>query len=711
MVRDIHEKCGIMMAACANGIIKSINGVDWKQTSLTLPCESICSIGGDSWVAGGYPKQSSGVSDYVLDNPASWISNDNGVTWNKLQFFKNNKLTPIAIATMPHAEYKNVPSHDCVLFGCRDNGGLWVRYYDTKTGTHKYYNPDIFKKGYVSVLSICHHKSSGWTFVGLDKPVNMHTVWMTKDCSKWYPVYSTTGQVENVNVIDSEDNSYIFISDSAITGYVWNDMKSLEFALHLHYRQIYNLDENGSADGGSVGGEAFDMNKKILNLAWNSSKNSTFIENLNEGGVWGTDNYIIKDSAVIRYSDGTEGLAVVHEKGIGIINSNTPNTETIIHSYHVYSNPNDTTSELVYVGAPFRIEVNQNGELSVGHIFRHFIAYFPSQVWAANQGYNTDNVTDGHVWCGNTNNYRNAEFGIDCISIPNTHYKLHPEYYKATESTLHIHSAKGNSVVSSNECVVKKLNSNGDAKTMVEKESTYLLNSDSYTSQNNGSWLSNTTSGLWQGFGGMVTGAPLTTGDVQMLPAYNSNGDETTGTFNGYYFGSEITQWAIGLMITSADNTLRNVYSNNIENHIGRWNLGINVRNGMATISYNGDTILHDTGIVWQPNQRLVFAYYRGYAFLANAVTHECIKVNTSGLNTLLKVGGSSARFWTNGGINQFSNVDNQIIDLTAIKSATPEFDVLESVSTYNWVIKSNFENSISRSIIGEKYTSTLTNN
>lgn len=304
VIYDMDERGGIAMAASENGIIKSFNGNDWNITSLNLPCETIRAIGGESWIAGG--------SD---TNISTWISYNNGNSWDKLHFFTNNGLTPSDIVSMPHPEYINVPSHDITVFGCKNDGGLWVRYYNAETGTYKYYNPHLLKKGYISVLSLCYHKSSGWLFAGLDKKVNGYTVWMTKDCTKWYPVYATTGQVKGINVIDSNDNSYIFISDTNKNGYVWADLNTLEEALQAHYN-VWKQD--GS--------------QMTFNITWKESTNSTII-NPKEGHWSSSYSLQFSRSKTIKCADGSETLLMVHSDGIGSINSYTPSTETIIYSY------------------------------------------------------------------------------------------------------------------------------------------------------------------------------------------------------------------------------------------------------------------------------------------------------------------------------------------------------------------------------------------
>lgn len=645
VIYDIDERGGIMMAASANGIIKSSNGENWRATSLDIPCETIRAIGGERWIASG---------------SSTWISSNNGDSWNKLHFFSSNDLIPSDVVSMPHPEYGSVSSHDITVFGCKNNGGLWVRYYDDKTGGHKFYNPNLFTKGQVSVLSLCYHKTSGWLFAGLDKKINGYTAWMTKDCTKWYPVYTSNGDVTSINVIDSKDNSYIFISDSNVSGYKWGDLKTLEMALY-DYHSLLNYDSNGNH-----------IVKVLSNMTWKNSSAST-ITNASSGYWISSYSLSFTKSKTIKSTDGNETLLMVHEKGIGAVSSANPSIENIIYSYV-------TENEESITGYPQALSINQNGLLIVGH-----------------------NIHPDYVDGKDISLYSQP---IDNVSFAGSYYILSNDYYKATEGSLHTHSSHSTSKISSNECISKKLETVGDVKTMTECDSTYISSSNIITSVNKGTWIeadASKTYTTYYSFAGS-SGADLTSGNVQLL--YGDINGGWVGAHGVWTIGRTLSNnWAIGMKCLSGDSTWRNIFT--ITNT--RTYLGVNVKTGKATISYAGSRLLHNTGIDYEWGQRLVFAAFGGFAFLANSDTGEIIKVNTSGLNTTIKLGGTGAFFWTNGGINKMGRGDNRILDLGSIKTAKSSFDVINSIITYEWIEYSNYQNVLQRSIIGNEFTTKFT--
>lgn len=260
---DCHEKNGVMMMATANGIIKSTNGVDWRQTNLELPCQSIHGVGHQTWYAGGYRKtqtakgsyynhntggfvKGDGNAVYVKDNSACWRSEDNGITWKIIPFFKAKELTPWTITSMPHPKSPNDPKYTYVLFGCSGGGGLVVRHYSKSRGMYKYTKVPEFEGR--SVMSLYYHEKSGWLFAGtaaggvaIDGIGG--SLWMTKDLSTWYCAYSNTSAIRNIIIADydrldtddGEYKSYIYCSSPNVSYIMAYDLDKLIEDVRTYY--------------------------------------------------------------------------------------------------------------------------------------------------------------------------------------------------------------------------------------------------------------------------------------------------------------------------------------------------------------------------------------------------------------------------------------------------------------------------------------------
>lgn len=751
---DCHEKNGVMMMATANGIIKSTNGVDWRQTDLELPCQSIHGVGNKTWYAGGYRKNTStsggnayhgtymnvktgaitvgyGNAVYVKDNSACWRSDDNGLTWKIIPFFKNKKLTPWTITSMPHPKNPDDEKYNYVLFGCSGGGGLVVRHYNTKRGKYKFTKVPEFEGK--SVMSLYYHEKSGWLFAGTARGgVTIDSVygslWMTKDLSTWYCAFTTTEAIRNIIVadydrLDTETGEY--------TSYVYCSSPNVS------YLMAYNLDELINEVR-----SYYDGRGGTLPHLWNTV--TCMPTSLNTS----TDR-----SCKIRCTDGSETVAFAHSGGVGLVNTSDPYNEYIIHN---------STQAGTAVSYPYCICVNQNGRFSVGSQFTvaydsNNVDYPPSYHYVMNSA----NNVRYKMWDTWTNNKYNGMYGIMDIGAEGSYYIYSRYYYSTIEGQVTtgnnnnengstnigsgpdaefeamygngIHNADIVASLGNADCYCKRITEQQTID-FTEHESTHLISSKTHSGTSSGSSIANYAHATYFSIGLQHNngwdGGNITydqNGFTDTHPILCATSDVGTRGFKntGWYNNKKLTEWSISCAIMVGGSTSNEYF--NIFNTRGagdtRMGLGlaVNPSTQKLAVVWNWDEEReYLCEIHYELAHRFILGVEGGKVYIfsmATGGTNHSASADVSGYETDLFVGSFESdntvncfgeSFWcSNSGSNHLCPANNILVDVDAMKRFYPNFDFVSSLNdNQNLHFYQTTTSNISRSVIGVDYIS-----
>lgn len=644
---DCHEKNGVMMMATASGIIKSTNGSDWQSTSLTLPCGSIHGIGDMTWFAGGMRKiagggcygststgwvdDAAGNAKYVKDNSTCWVSNDNGSTWKPIAFFSKKKLTPWTITHMPHPNSSTSNHDNLVVFGCSDNGGLWVRVWSESKQTYDYVSIPQFENK--TIKSVYFHKKSSYLFVslglgGIEVDVNGNvlkaSVLMSKDLVNWSPIYCSYDKDGNVCEVNTVIVSDVVTQDE--------DGSSLEESYVYVSDFIKNYADGETTSEKPSAGKLSDI-IHLLETNPSSVPDTPWIGLLGDNSI----NRVSYRSAKIHCLDDSDTIVFAYSNAIGVVNSKNPYNETIIH----YSQQGTVLSH------PYSVCCNQNGRITVGNAFN---LTNDSHMRLPQSFYDTRSSDLLEInWDCYHNNKLNAQFGIIDLSIEGSYLVHSPDFNEILDRGI------GNQISSITPTAEVKQITTKPARTIYDSDSTFILNShdcSNYTSSSIGKWNNVNDYCTFFSLGhqhnnGNTSGS--ISKDVNPILCANTINADRNYKNGAWYDRLTLSEWVITGGLSSCSYTA-NVYYNIFNTRGGAAErmglaLALNPSTKKLAAYYNWDaerTFLCE--ITYSYGARYMMAVEGGYVHLfasVNSVNHYA-KAKVEGLDTDLHIGVTS---------------------------------------------------------------------
>lgn len=643
----------------------------------------------------GWVDDAAGNAKYVKDNSTCWVSNDNGSTWKPIAFFSKKKLTPWTITHMPHPNSSTSNHDNLVVFGCSDNGGLWVRVWSESKQTYDYVSIPQFENK--TIKSVYYHKKSSYLFVslglgGVEVDVNgtilKASVLMTKDLVNWTPIYVSYDGLGNV----CEANTVI-VSDVVTQD---EDGSSLEESY------VYVSDFINNYVAGEVNRERPSVGK-FSDIISSLEANPTAVPDKSWAALIGDDTIkrVSYRSTKLHCLDDSDTIVFAYSNAIGVVNSKTPYNETIIHN----------SEQGTVVSHPYSVCANQNGRITVGNTFT---LTYDTDMYLPPSFYDI-RTSDSHEinWDCFNNNTLNAEFGIIDLSIEGTYLVHSPEFNEILDRGI------GNQISSITPTAEVKQITTKPARTIHDSDSTFILNSHDYTgytSSSVGTWINNSefcsyiALGLQQGSGNISK-------DINpILCAVDQNGNR--GYKNtAWYDKMTLSEWVITGGFVGCNYTA-NVYYNVFNTRGGaaeRMGLALAVNPSTKKLAafYNWDaekTFLCE--ITYNFGARYMIAVEGGYVHLFSASNYAKAKID--GLDTDLHIGVISENqgescFWTNKGNITLYPERNHIMNVKEVKDRNPNFNFISSLNDeHNFHQYSSCVTALERSVIGNVFTSKL---